>query len=235
MMDPERLKMSNATKLERRLLSAAGDELPSPELTARMRQAIGITAVGAGGSALAAAKASGASGSSALTGGLAWISAGLVTAAIVGGAAGIWSSYRQTAPTHTTPATAPAQCAAALPVPAENPAVAPSATRHERRRVHPLALAEAERGDLRAEIALVDEIRAALREQSPRRALALLRRYAAVYPAGTFGPEAEALKIEALDQSGEHRLASSLARAFVRQQPDSPLAERVARSIDDRP
>jgi hypothetical protein len=226
-MDPERLKTSGATKLERRLLSAAGDELPSPELTARMRQAIGITAVGtgaAGGSALAATTK---------TGGLAWISAGLVTAAIVGGAAGIWSAYRPAA-THAAP-TAPAQCAAPLRAPAEIAAPAPAVTRHERRRAHAPLVAEAERGDLRAEIALVDEARTALRERSPRRALALLRRHAVAYPEGTFGPEVEALKVEALDQSGEHRLASSLARTFVSEHPDSPLAERVARSIDDRP
>jgi hypothetical protein len=224
-MDPERLKTSSATKLERRLLSAAGDELPSPELTARMRQAIGITAVGtgaAGGSALAATTK---------TGGLAWISAGLVTAAIVGGAAGIWSAYRPAA----THAAAPAQCAAPLPAPAEIAAPPPAVTRHERRRAHAPVVAEVERGDLRAEIALVDEARTALRERSPRRALALLRRYAVAYPEGTFAPEVEALKVEALDQSGEHRLASSLARTFVSEHPDSPLAERVARSIDDRP
>jgi hypothetical protein len=227
MMDPERLKTSGATKLERRLLSAAGDELPSPELTARMRQAIGITAVGtgaAGGSALAATSK---------TGGLAWISAGLVTAAIVGGAAGIWSAYRPAA-THAAPV-APAQCAAPLLAPAEIEAPAPAVTRHERRRAHARLVAEAGRGDLRAEIALVDEARTALRERSPRRALALLRRYGVAYPEGTFGPEVEALKVEALDQSGEHRLASSLARTFVSEPPDSPLAERVARSIDDRP
>jgi hypothetical protein len=227
MMDPERLKTSGGTKLERRLLSAAGDELPSPELTARMRQAIGITAVGtgaAGGSALAAAGK---------TGGLAWISAGLVTAAIVGGAAGIWSAYRPPA-THAAPAV-PAQCAAPLAAPAESVAPAPAVTRHERRRAHASLVAAAERGDLRAEIAVVDEARTALRERSPRRALALLHRYALAYPEGTFGPEVEALKVEALDQSGEHRLASSLARTFVSEHPDSPLAERVARSIDDRP
>jgi hypothetical protein len=226
-MDPERLKTSGATKLERRLLSAAGDELPSPELTARMRQAIGITAVGAGagGSALAATSK---------TGGLTWISAGLVTAAIVGGAVGIWSSYRPAAPTHAAQA-APTQCASPLPAPAEIVAPTPAVTRHERRRAHAPALAEAGRGDLRAEIALVDEARTALRERSPRRALAALHRYTLAYPEGTFGPEVEALKVEALDQSGEHRLASSLARTFVSEHPDSPLAERVARSIDDRP
>ena len=227
MMDPERLKTSSATRLERRLLSAAGDEVPSPELTARMRQAIGITAVGTGavgGSALAAATK---------TSGLAWISAGLVTAAIVGGAAGIWSSYRPSAGAHATPAAA--ECAAPLAAPAEIAPPTPAVTRHERRRAHAPALAEAGRGDLRAEIALVDEARSALRERAPRRALALLHRYALAYPEGTFGPEVEALKVEALDQSGEHRLASSLARTFVSEHPDSPLAERVARSIDDRP
>ena len=169
------------------------------------------------------------------TGGLAWISAGLVTAALVGGAVGIWSAYRRTAGAHVAPTAAPAQCVASVPVPAENPAAAANTTRHERRRAHARALAKAERGDLRAEIALVDEARTALHEQSPRRALALLHRYAVAYPQGTFGPEVEALRVEALDQSGEHRLASSLARTFLSQHPDSPLAERVARSIDDRP
>lgn len=235
MMDPERLKVSNATKLERRLLSAAGEELPSPELTARMRQAIGITAVGAGGSTLAATTKGGSTvGAGGITSGLGWISAGLVTAAIVGGAAGIWSSYRHPTAMHAAPTPIPAQCVAAIPAPAEKSAVAPIATRHERRRAHPLTVAEGNHGDLHAEIALVDEARTALREQSPKRALAALRRYATAYPEGTFGPEAEALKIEALDQSGEHRLASSLARTFVSQHPDSPLAERVARSIDKR-
>jgi hypothetical protein len=116
----------------------------------------------------------------------------------------------------------------------------PVVTRQERltqnrNRAPVAAPLESSRGDLREEIALVDEARTALREQSPRRSLALLRRYAAAYPDGTFGPEAEALRVEALDASGHHRLAQNLARDFVLRHPESPLAGRVERSIDDRP
>jgi len=237
MIDPERLKLSNATKLERRMLEAAGGERPSPELTNRMRQAVGISASGMGATALAATKATG----------LAWISAGIVAAAIVGGAVGIWTSSRHGggATANRRPA-APVLCAvstpSSLPKPASSlapveapPAARPAHIAHNRTRLAVAATAEPKRGDLRDEIALVDEARTALREQSPRRALALLHRYSAAYPEGTFGPEVEALRVEALDGSGQHRLAQSLARDFVVRHPESPLAERVGRSIDDRP
>jgi len=227
-MDPERLRLSNATKTERQLLTAAGEERPSPELTARMRQAVGLSSAGA--TALAATKATG----------LAWISAGIVAAAIVGGAAGVWSSSRRVVAAHPPTPIAPVQCAVAVPEPASPISVtAPPAIRHERAslgRTHlGAASAEPSRSDLHDEIALVDEARTALREQSPRRALLLLRRYATAYPDGTFGPEAEALRVEALDQNGQHRLAQALARDFVSRHPESPLADRVGRSIDGRP
>jgi hypothetical protein len=230
MLDPERMRASNATKLERRLLSAGGGELPSPELTNRMRQAVGLSAAGTAGAsatALAATKSAG----------LAWISAGIIAAAIVGGATGVWTSYRRTVAART-PAPAATECAVSPSAEtAPSAAVAaPLAARPDRPRSHLAVVASAasSRGDLRDEIALVDEARTALREQAPRRALALLHRYVAAYPSGTFGPEAEALRVQALDDSGQHRLAQSLAREFVSRHPGSPLAERVRRSIDDR-
>jgi hypothetical protein len=234
MLDPERLKASQATKLERRLLSAAGDERPSPELTNRMRRAVGLSTAGAGATALAATKSAG----------LAWISAGIVAAAIVGGAVGVWTSSRRVAVDRSaTPPAAPVQCAvsspgttvATSPEPA-SPSPAPLAAHRMGQGRARLAIAappESSRGDLRDEIALIDEARTALRERSPRRALVLLHRYAAAYPDGTFGPEAEALEVEALDDNGQHRLAQSLARDFVNKHPTHPLAERVGRSIDD--
>lgn len=237
MMDPERLKAANATKLERRLLAAAGDERPSPEMATRMRQAIGLSTSGAsaGTAALATAKATG----------LAWISAGIVAAAIVGGAVGIWTSHRRTATSNLAPAAAPAQCAASSVDPAlpTLPTLPPVAGRHDRNagiavqnRTHVVANPPPSgRADLRDEIALVDEVRTALKDRSSRQALALLRRYAVTYPHGTFGPETEALRVEALDESGQHRLAQSLARDFVSRHPESPLADRVGRSIHERP
>jgi hypothetical protein len=239
-MDPERLKASNATKLERRLLAAAGDERPSPEMAMRMRQAIGLSTSGAsaGTAALATAKATG----------LAWISAGIVAAAIVGGAVGIWTSHRRTATSNLAPAAAPAQCVSSstdptLPTLPTSPTLSPVAARHERNagiavqnRTHLAATTPpSDRADLRDEIALVDEVRTALNDRATKQALALLRRYAVTYPHGTFGPETEALRVEALDESGQHRLAQSLARDFVNRHPDSPLADRIGRSIYERP
>lgn len=234
MMDPERLKASNATKLERRLLTAAGEERPSPEMATRMRQAIGLSTSGASAGAAAAATAK--------TTGLAWISAGIVTAAIVGSAVGLWTSHHRVATANLAPAAVPAQCATSSvdSTSPTSPVSAPVALRHERHaaanRTHVVAAAPpSSRADLRDEIALVDEVRTALKDGSPRQALALLRRYAASYPDGTFAPETEALRVEALDGSGQHRLAQSLARDFVNRHPDSPLAERIGRSIPDRP
>jgi hypothetical protein len=236
MIDPERLKLSNATKLERRMLEAAGAERPSLELTNRMRQAVGLSASGVGATALAATKGTG----------LAWISAGIVAAAIVGGAVGVWSSSRHAGATAVARPAAPVQCAVSSPASSPEPttlassAGTPLGARHahvsqHRGRVAVAAPAEPARADLRGEIALVDEARTALRDQLPKRALALLRRYSTTYPEGTFGPEVEALRVEALDGSGQHRLAQSLAREFVVRHPESPLAERVGRSIDGRP
>jgi hypothetical protein len=237
MMDPERLKASNATKLERRLLAAAGDERPSPEMATRMRQAIGLSTSGAsaGTAALATAKASG----------VAWISAGIVAAAIVGGAVGIWTSHRRVTTAGLAPAASPIQCATSSVDATLPPVDAPVALRHERHitgsaaqsraRVVAAAPSPPSRADLRDEIALIDEVRTALKDRSGKQALALLRRYAVTYPDGTLGPEAEALRVEALDENGQHRLAQSLARDFVNRHPDSPLAERIGRSINDRP
>jgi hypothetical protein len=228
MIDPERLKASNATRLERRMLSAADSERPSLELTNRMRLAVGLS--GAGTTALGATKATGLSTGS--TPGLAWISAGLVAAAIVGGAVGVWTSTRRAVSASARPA-APVECVGASTLigpPAPNQILG-----RNRKRIAVSALPAAGPGNLRDEIALVDEARTALREQAPQRALAVLRRYAAAYPEGTFAPEAEALRVEALNDSGQHRLAQSLARDFVRRHPTHPLAERIGRSIDERP
>ena len=42
-------------------------------------------------------------------------------------------------------------------------------------------------------------------------------------------PEALAMRIEAIDRSGDHERARALARSFVAEHPQSPLAPRLAR------
>ena len=83
--------------------------------------------------------------------------------------------------------------------------------------------------DLRDEIALVDAARTSLEAGAPERALVLLRRYAASYPAGTFRPEAAVLRIESLAATGRRDEARALARDFVARHPAGPLSERMAR------
>jgi len=88
--------------------------------------------------------------------------------------------------------------------------------------------------DIRAEIALVDAARAAVKSGDPERALALLHRYDATYPAGAFRPEVAALRIESLAADGQTDLARTRARDFIAAHPDSPLSTRLARIANAR-
>ncbi len=83
------------------------------------------------------------------------------------------------------------------------------------------------------EIALIDAARTAVRTGAPANALTLLRRYRQSFPSGTFSPEATVLEVEALSASGQHARAEALAREFLAQHGDSPLAPRMARFTDD--
>ena len=56
-----------------------------------------------------------------------------------------------------------------------------------------------------------------------------MNRYDSSYRAGTFRPEATALRIEALDHLGRTAQARTLAQRFLAAHPESPLADRVAR------
>jgi len=66
------------------------------------------------------------------------------------------------------------------------------------------------------------------------RALALLHRYDATYPAGAFRPEVAALRIESLAADGQTDLARTRARDFIAAHPDSPLSTRLARIANAR-
>jgi TolA-binding protein len=83
--------------------------------------------------------------------------------------------------------------------------------------------------DLRAQITLIDAARAAVAAGAGDRALELLRQYQSRYSAGSFRPEASALKIEALASMGRSVEARTLAERFIVEHRGSPLAERVAR------
>jgi outer membrane protein assembly factor BamD (BamD/ComL family) len=79
-------------------------------------------------------------------------------------------------------------------------------------------------------VALIDAARSALSSGMADRALDALAQYQSRYPAGSFRPEATALRVEALARSGRSAEARALAERFVSEHPGSPLADRVARA-----
>jgi hypothetical protein len=83
--------------------------------------------------------------------------------------------------------------------------------------------------DIQEQIALIDAARAAVAAHSSNRALGFVRQYQNRYPAGSFGPEAAALKIEALTQLGRDTEARGLAAGFASEYGAGPLADRVSR------
>jgi TolA-binding protein len=229
---------SEASEFERRLLHAARDEVPSPELTRRMQMALGLK----GAASLAPMVAKPVLSSIASFGGV----VALVVAGVVG--------YRLTRPRPpaaapvSAPTRAPAASATALETPlgstpAERveatansaPASAvtarPAAAASSTPGLTPRSTAADAKHELREEIALIDAARAAVQSRSSVQALALLRRYETSYPRGAFSPEATVLRIEALAQSGQRAQAAALAQRFLSQYPDTPLAARVTRAV----
>jgi hypothetical protein len=232
--DPTPLAVVGATDLERRLISAAAAEQPSDEMTRRMAAALGFTAATSAAASMAAAATATATKVAAVKSISGWVVAGTLAAVVTGGAIAVW---REGVPSASpAPAAVVAVAPAPAPVPAEvvapgpepvQPGPAPAAARTPapRRYVAPARPSD----DLRAEIALVDAARAALETGNPERALALLRRYTASYPGGTFTPETSALRIESLAAAGRGDEARALARDFVARYPAGPLSERIAR------
>jgi hypothetical protein len=86
--------------------------------------------------------------------------------------------------------------------------------------------AAASLADLSEETALIDGARAAIRVHDPPGALARLDEYQARFREGTFAPEANALRIEAL-MTTDRSEAERLARSFLATVPTGPLADRV--------
>lgn len=237
---------SEGSEFERRLLDAAGSEAPPPELVLSMQQALGIASLGTAGTAAVAAKSSATI----------WLSAGIAVAAL-GVGLGAWQLSRSSeaplspraglsAPPLATVAPAPdaasqRESEPSAPVVAR---AAPSEPALQRRAEEaapavphgkPRQPATTElKGDLRQEIELIDRARGAVARRAPEQALEALRQYVAEYPRGAFAPEAQVLRIEALQQSGRHAQAQSLAKGFLARHPDSPLAERVAKSVGSK-
>jgi hypothetical protein len=223
--DPTRLTVVGATDLERSLLQAARRERPSPELTARMAAGLGISV---GAAVTAAAPVAAAKTTLAAS----WLPAGLIAVAVAASVVGVRMASRPErgvrASKPVVAVIAPRQEEAEIAQPAASPALAVSERRIERTRRRAAGPA-APAGDLRDQIALIDAARTAVKAQLTERALVLLHRYEVSYPTGAFRPEALALRVEALRDSGRDAEAKALAREFLARYPQSPLADRVGK------
>jgi hypothetical protein len=225
---PERLIESDATAFERRVLGAALQKQPSRAASARMAKALGVTVAAVGTATAASTLAADvavtkATATVATTSLWPWVSAGVIGLVVAGAVVGTRAGRHAPEP-HPV---APAVSAPPTPVPppvadpvAETPprAVAPT----QRSRAVPAA------GDLRDQVAFIDSARAAVSAGAGGRALEILRRYQDKYPAGSFRPEAGALKIEALMKVGREAEGRALAERFVAEHRGSLLARRVA-------
>jgi outer membrane protein assembly factor BamD (BamD/ComL family) len=82
-------------------------------------------------------------------------------------------------------------------------------------------------GSLGQEIAAVDRARQALTIGDPVAALSALEDYERLEPSGALRPEATLLRIEALEGTGRHAYALSLAEKFLTAYPVAPQAPRL--------
>jgi hypothetical protein len=224
--DPKRLLEEGPTELERSLLSAVAAEQPSAEHRMRVREAMGLADAGAPASA--ARTASSSNGKMLI---LSAVGAGAVAALLLLGRA------RRTAPAPilpasqevaVAPATPEAPAAPAAPesssaVEAVDPAAAPRATHR------PSVAAPSASSDIREQIRLIDEARSAVAAHDAASALRTLDQYRSKFPGGALDQEATVLRIEALDQRGDHAQAASMARAFLARNPASAHATRLQR------
>jgi hypothetical protein len=236
---PVQLRVVGATDLERQLLNAAATERPSDELTRRMGAALGLSlAASTAAVAEAAPAAQSAAHTTVAASTSAWPALTIgVFAVVAAGVVGVqWARGHHAGRTAmvAAPVAAPSAPAPTLAPDAPDEAVdevgrrAAQLPRHHRAPA-PAPTAVAAPSDLRAEIALIDATRNAVAAHDDTRALALVRRYEATYPTGTFRPEAAVLRIEALANLGRTAEARGLARRFMAAHPDNPLADRVAR------
>jgi hypothetical protein len=183
MKEPKPLLREGASDFERQLLGAVMRERPSPQLRSRMRRTLGLTGPLAWASSVKA-MLMGLAGKSAL--GVAVV--GLVAAGVVG----IRSTQAERDESRVSlapEATAVVnERAPTVQQPVTTPAPQKSAKAPEQ---------NASGGELREEILLLDQVRAALQQGSAAAALEQLDRYRQRFPSGMLSREAALLRQQA--------------------------------------
>jgi len=85
---------------------------------------------------------------------------------------------------------------------------------------------------LYAELAALAGVRAALDKGDSSGALQSLAAYDSAFPGSVLAEEATVLRIEALAQEGDSAAAAALGRRFLEENPSSPHAPHVRRTVD---
>jgi hypothetical protein len=189
MKDPKPLLREGASDFERQLLSAVRRERPSPQLRSRMRYTLGLTGPIAWAGSVKAMLSTLAS-------------KGVISVAVVGlvaaGVVGVRSMHSDRdapgAVRDAAPAVAVATPAspAGLPLPISSPVAAPAVEQPA-----PAPEQTAGNRELREEILLLDQVRAALQRGSGASALEQLDVYRQRFPSGILSREAAQLRQQA--------------------------------------
>ncbi|WP_437934636.1 hypothetical protein [Sorangium sp. So ce341] len=259
MSEPRRMLEESDSPLERALLSAGASYQTSPETRAKTLAALGLAGAAALSASVAAPAAVSAAGtavaSSSVAVKLGWTKI-LVALSTVGVLAGIpagylaWRGYQapELVAVHRFGGAlaGPVERAAARPAPVAAPAPAPPAEAEPEEIPAPARAGSsggaASRVDpkpasssaaLKAELSALDAARSTLASGNAQGALTLLDAYSKEHPRGRLGLEAEVLRIDALAKSGRLDAASQRAKAFLQRHPNSVLASRVRRYVND--
>jgi len=226
MTEPERYWVAPAGDARRRVVQSSQIDVPSPDAKSKTMALLGLE-----GPAPALPPSSRGFGR--------WIVVGVAGLALFGGWIARSSRVPQTAASEIPPALRdPAPAVAIATAAGANAAVDVPTVDNVASPVAPTPLPEKRRegeDDLGAQLALVDGARALLANGNARDALARLREYDARYPAGALGPEAIALRVEALLRSGEQAKGRALGDKFVAQHPNSPYAARIRSLLAQAP
>lgn len=252
MKDPVRLLDGAGSAAEQGVLRAGAAEQPSEAARQRLAIALGLSSAGpieapSGGEPArtgspGAADALGAMQATA-TFSAKWLA---VTLGTIGIGAAVLATQLLRAPdgqarrasaleyeSPARPEPAPSAPAAALAPPAQAPIdeiTPPSAA-------GPASPRRGRQASLAREIAQLDAVRALLADGDPSAALARLRDYAREHTAGVLAQEAATLRIEALLAHEPHTRAHARARTeaarFLRDNPQSPHANRIQALLDD--
>ncbi len=85
---------------------------------------------------------------------------------------------------------------------------------------------------LAGELAEIDAARRLLSSGDAKGALSASRAYASEHPGGTFAPEAQVLRVDALTALGEGAAARAEATSYLAKYPQSPAAPRLRRLLE---